>query len=171
MKGLLFLTVFLFLCGIAEARFTSVVLGIDGLTCSACSYGTERSIRKLDFVEDVKMELNKNTAEITFKKEKSISIDALVKKVYDAGFSVRSVDVVYHFDQPVSISNHILQLDSSVVYVLQSGTSSLSGDVNMKFIKEKYVPKKELLKWKVQIEKAKEELKLYSPPFYFVVIP
>lgn len=157
-------------CHQSFAQFTSAVLGIDGLTCSACSYGTERSIRKLDFIEDVRMELNKNIAEITFKKEKEVSIDALVKKVYDAGFSVRFVHATYHAGSPVSMVDNSFKIHSSTFYVLRSATSSLSGNVTMNFIKEKFIPKKELSKWKDRMNQAPPLFNKIPSSFYFVVI-
>jgi copper chaperone CopZ len=171
-KTVVVFSFFLFVFSEASfAQFTSAVLGVDGLTCSACSYGTERSIRKLYFVQDVKMELNKNTATITFKKDKDVSIDALVKKVYDAGFSVRFVEAVYHFDQPVTISNNLLKEQATTFYVLKTNTLSLSGDVTMHFISEKYIPKKELVQWKNTLTTAHEQLKSLATPVYFVSIP
>jgi len=154
----------------SSAQFVSAVIGIDGLTCSACSYGTERSIRKLDFVENVNMDLNKNLAQITFKKGSDVSIDALVRKVYDAGFSVRSVQAIYHFDQPVNITDHIFKTGSATFYVLKSSGSTLSSDVSMNFIREKYVSKKELAKWKTELKNSEEQLKSFAPPYYFVAI-
>ncbi len=51
-----------------NAQFISAIVGIDGLTCSACSYATEKSILKLIFVDSVYMELDKNIATVFFKK-------------------------------------------------------------------------------------------------------
>src|SRR5437764_4369182 len=82
-----------------SAQIKSVTLGVDGLTCSSCSYGVEQALRKLDFVKDVKTDLNGATATISFSNDKKISFDELVKKVYQAGFSVRLTNVVYHFDE------------------------------------------------------------------------
>ena len=40
-----------------KAQFISAEIGIDGLTCSACTRSAEMSIRKLPFVADVKMNI------------------------------------------------------------------------------------------------------------------
>ena len=117
------------------------------------------------------MELNKNTATITFKKDKDVSIDALVKKVYDAGFSVRFVEAVYHFDQPVNINSNLFKTTNSTFYVLKTDKPELSGDVTMHFISEKYVPKKELVQWKSTLTTAREQLKSAATQVYFVAIP
>lgn len=112
-NGLFFYFFLFFTCNLFAARFTSAVIGIDGLTCSACSFSTEQSIRKLDFVENVNMELNENMATITFKKDKEISIDAIVRRVYAAGFSVRSVKAIFILKNRSSsatmFSNWVLQ--------------------------------------------------------------
>jgi copper chaperone CopZ len=71
-------------------QIRNAVVGIDGLTCSACSFGTERAIRQLDFVKDVKMDLNKHVAEIIFQPSKKVRPEAIAQKITEAGFSVRN---------------------------------------------------------------------------------
>ena len=44
-------------CFSASAQFQTVYIGVNGLTCSQCSRTVEMSIRKLDFVGDVQMNL------------------------------------------------------------------------------------------------------------------
>ena len=51
----------------AQTAVTQVKVGVDGITCSMCSKGTEKSIRRLAFVQDVVMELNTAEAAITIK--------------------------------------------------------------------------------------------------------
>src|SRR5579885_2179698 len=79
----------------SNAQFTQVELGVDGLTCSACTRSVEMGLRKLDFVKDVKMNLDNTNGVITFKEGIPVSIEKLAKAVSDAGFSVRYLQATY----------------------------------------------------------------------------
>ncbi|MBL7882779.1 MAG: heavy-metal-associated domain-containing protein [Bacteroidia bacterium] len=139
-----------FLSNNLKAQFTSAIIGIDGLTCSACSYATEKSIRKLDFVDSVFMELDKNIATVFFKKNSTVSIQLLSKKVYDAGFAVRSIYASYNFNN-LNISNDFCLLQNNTAYhfVKIENEKKLNGIVSLHFIGEKYMQKKEFKNWKL----------------------
>jgi copper chaperone CopZ len=138
----------------ARAQFLSAKMQIIGLTCSACSFGTERSIRQLKFVEDVKMDLNSNLAEITFKKGEDVSIDKLVQKVYDAGFSVGKVFATYQFTTE-KLNGTLWTGGSNSYSFLDKVPAELKGSMEFTFIGEKYMPKKEYKKWKPIIDATK----------------
>jgi copper chaperone CopZ len=154
----------------SAAQFKSVTIGIDGLTCSSCSFGVEQSVRKLDFVKDVKPDLNAATATISFQTDKKISIDDLVKKVYQAGFSVRFVKAVYYFHQPVIPANDTLIIDKDVFYFLNPPSSSLKDDVTLQLIGEKYVAKKIFKHWEPQLQQARRKYPQLPPDIYFVLL-
>src|SRR5690606_2438006 len=67
----------------------SAQLGINGLTCSMCSYSVENSIKKLPFIRSIKMDLNSNIAILEFYEGKPVNFEAIALKVIDAGFAVR----------------------------------------------------------------------------------
>ncbi len=137
-----------------SAQFLSARLQVIGLTCSACSFGTERSIRQLKFVEDVKMDLNSNLAEITFKKGEAVSIDKLVQKVYDAGFSVGKVLVSYQFGNE-QLNGTLWTSGADSYSFLDKTPVELKGVMEFTFVGEKYMPKKEYKKWKPIIDATK----------------
>jgi cation transport ATPase len=148
MKRLLFLF-FLLLCfQVGIAQIISANIGINGLHCSACSYGTEKSIRKLSFVKDVKMDLNGHMAEITFKEGTKPDFDALVQKVYDAGFSVRSVYVIFNFSNLEVKNNFCYEEGNSSFHFINVKEQALNGYVPLLLIGDKMMPKKDLAKWK-----------------------
>jgi len=43
----------------AKAQFTKAELQVSGLTCSMCSKATEKSLRTLGFIGDIKADLNR----------------------------------------------------------------------------------------------------------------
>src|SRR6476659_8925116 len=79
----------------ARAQFISSTIEIDRLNSSSRSSKLEHAILKLNFVEEVKTDLNVATAEITFTDGNNISIDELVKTIRQSGFCVKSVSAIY----------------------------------------------------------------------------
>lgn len=74
----------------AFSQIREASIGVDGLTCSQCSRSVEMELRKLDFVKDVKMNLENTSAIITFKNSHAaIPFEKIATAVKDAGFSLR----------------------------------------------------------------------------------
>ncbi|MEJ5993847.1 cation transporter [Pedobacter sp. Du54] len=84
---------------VSAQQISAVEMQVTGLTCSMCSQATEKSLRTLPYVANVKPDLNKNLFTLTFKKEGSVNLDQLQKKVKDAGFSVGNLTATINFDQ------------------------------------------------------------------------
>lgn len=165
----IFLLCFLF----SKAQFISATIGIDGLTCSACSFSTEKSIRKLHFVDSVYMELDKNIATVYFKKNTIVSIQQLAQKVYDAGFAVRSMYVLFNFSD-VTVTNDFCFLYENNIYhfIKVNNEKNLKGVVSIKFIGEKFMTKKEYKIWRFYCNSTCTTL--ITPEIrneYFVTIP
>lgn len=145
--AIIFILISLF---ISKAQFISAIVGIDGLTCSACSFSTEKSIRKLIFVDSVYMELEKNIATVYFKKNTSVSIHSLAQKVVDAGFAVRSIHAIYDFKDLKITPDQCWEYENNIYHFIKTDKEqTLSGPTTIKFIGEKYMQKAEYKKWKL----------------------
>jgi copper chaperone CopZ len=139
----------------SKAQFTQAELGIDGLTCSACTRSVEMSLRKLDFVKDVKMNLDNTNGVITFKENSPISIEKIAKAVVDAGFSVRYLQATFKagLTMPM-LDNHCL-VEGDVVYqFVHTDVAQLKDDLVFKFIGKEFLPAKEYRKWKDDLKPA-----------------
>ena len=68
-----------------------VALVASGLTCSMCSKAIFKALTKLDFVEEVKVDIEQSKFILTFKSGKIVAIDQIKSAVADAGFSVQSL--------------------------------------------------------------------------------
>src|SRR6195952_5532789 len=101
----LFIAILAISVGAANAQFTKAELQVSGLTCSLCSKATEKSLRTLDFIEDIKVDLNRNIFQITFKKDAPVSFDEISKKVENAGFFVNSLKATFNFDIVKVVNN------------------------------------------------------------------
>lgn len=101
----IFIALVAFSTGVANAQFTKAELQVSGLTCSMCSKATEKSLRTLGFIGDVKADLNRNVFVLTFKNNASVSLDQINKKVQGAGFSVSNLKATFNFTN-VDINNN-----------------------------------------------------------------
>lgn len=134
-------------CVQAWAQIKEVQIGVDGLTCSQCTRSVEMSIRKLDFVKDVRMNLQHTEGTITFKPNSKVNVDQIAKAIVNAGFSVRYLQASIPFNN-VSISNgHCFANDGTNYVFIQTKPQTLNGMVMVKFVGDKFVPKKDLKKW------------------------
>ena len=68
-----------------------VSLVASGLTCSMCSKAIFKALTKLDFVDEVKVDIELSKFVLTFKSGKTVVIDQIKAAVADAGFSIQSL--------------------------------------------------------------------------------
>ena len=68
-----------------------VSLVASGLTCSMCSKAIFKALTKLDFVDEVKVDIEQSKFILTFKSGKTVVIDQIKSAVADAGFGVQSL--------------------------------------------------------------------------------
>ena len=101
----IFISLFIISTGAANAQFIKAELQVSGLTCSMCSKATEKSLHTLNFIGDIKVDLNKNVFVLTFKKDMPVNLDQISKKVQNAGFFVNNLKVTFNFDN-VKVSNN-----------------------------------------------------------------
>jgi copper chaperone CopZ len=138
---------FLIQSAYVQAQFISAEIGIDGLTCSLCSYGVDNSLNKLDFVKEVKMDLNANIALVTFRPGKKVNINTLASRVYSAGFSVRFVKAVFLFDSLQIGNNYSFLYEDDAYHFINTGKRILAGETTLVFIGKKFIPRKEYSRW------------------------
>ena len=112
-------------------------------------------MRQLDFVLDVKMDLNKHLAEVTFKPGKTIDFNALTRKVEDAGFSVRSMYVIYEFKN-LNISNNFCYDDKTMIFsfIGIKEQQVLNGPHAIHLVGKDFMSKSEYKKWKLLLNNA-----------------
>lgn len=74
------------------AEIKKVTLVASGLTCSMCSRAIFKALTSLDFVADVKVDIEQSKYILSFKSDKKVVIDQIKSAVTDAGFGVQSLD-------------------------------------------------------------------------------
>jgi copper chaperone CopZ len=142
-------------------QFKSVEFGVDGLTCSACTRSVEMSIRKLDFVEHVEMNLSNTNGKIILRKGQLVSFDAVAKAVTDAGFSVRYLNATFWFDPTIIINNGCFTFENSNYQFISDTAKNIQGAIILKFIGKQFLPSKEFKKqWNKNTKTLCENSKL-----------
>jgi copper chaperone CopZ len=115
MKIMKFLMIglFYFVSSTATAQVQSVDLVASGLTCSMCSKAIFKSLSALDFVSEVKVNIEKSSYNLTFKSSDNVKIEQIRDAVYDAGFAIDNMQLTANFpstkavkDESVSINGY-----------------------------------------------------------------
>lgn len=153
-KGTSIILICLLFClgsGKITAQFKWAQIGVDGLTCSACTRAVEMNIRKLDFVDSVIMNLENTEGKIIFKEGKKVNIERIAQSVFDAGFSVRFLKANFVFNN-LAISNGFNWTNDNEQYCfVKAESKTLNGETVLTFIGEKFMPFKEYKTWKTKI--------------------
>jgi mercuric ion binding protein len=81
-------------------RPRQIQVTILGMSCPFCAYGVEQKLKKLEGVEDLKVELKTGLATLTLKEGVDIPNEELQKKVEDAGFEVAKIVRTFESEYP-----------------------------------------------------------------------
>ena len=156
-----------------NAQYKSAEIGVDGLTCSACSFATQKSLLELKSVDSVYMELEQNKATVFFKTGEKVNVKDLAKKVVDAGFSVRSISAVVNIQDLDLSPDHCWNYENDTYHFIKlEGPKKLNGAIQLTFIGEKYMAAKEFKKWKMYLKNtcsSNGAQTPYSQDYYVVV--
>lgn len=125
--------------GVANAQFTKAELQVSGLTCSMCSKATEKSLRTLDFISDIKPDLNRNIFIITFKNNAAVNFEKLSSKVQSAGFSVNTLKATYNFSN-TTLNNDVFHYSGYSFHLVNAGNKPLTGPVAITFVDKGFAP-------------------------------
>lgn len=131
---------------VANGQFETIYIGVNGLTCSQCSRTVEMSIRKLDFVADVQMNLQHTDGKILLLKNKKVNIEKIARAVMDAGFSVRFLEADFGMGNTEAISGSCFNYNGDSYEFIEEPRKPLQGTVKFRFVGKKYLPKNDFKK-------------------------
>ena len=150
-----------------KAQFISADIGVNGLTCSACSRSVELSIRKLDFVDDVQMDLEHTSGKVIFKKGAKVDIEKIATAVSNAGFSVSFLRAQFQLHDSLNISeNYCLNFEGSSYQFIKIPSTVIKEEVTLLFIGKEFLSSTGYKKWKDSLKAQCTETKSH----YFVTI-
>jgi len=73
------------------AAQADVVLTVNGMVCSFCVQGVERTMRKIEAVQDVALSLEHKTISLWLKAGQTVEDDFLKERIKASGFDVESI--------------------------------------------------------------------------------
>jgi copper chaperone CopZ len=153
MKKLNLTGVLLLLTIITNAQFNRAELKVNGLTCSMCSYATEKQLNTIDFIDSIGNDLDHTTYILYFKKDADINSDLIKSKVEDAGFSIGSLIYTANFTNLKIENNYHLTYKSTLYHFMNVKSVTLNGDVRLKLIDKGFVSDKEFKRYRKMAEK------------------
>ena len=108
----------------ANAQFQTVFI-----TCSQCSRTVEISIRKLDFVADVQMNLEHTEGKIILKNGKKADMEKIAQAVTDAGFSLRYLKADLTIDNSINTSGQCVNYKGDEYVFTAAPKQPLTGNL------------------------------------------
>lgn len=152
MKRIFALLTFCTLATGLKAQIVKAELEVSGLTCSMCSLSTQKSLKTLDFIGEIRPDLNKNIFYITFKPGKAVSLDAIQKKVLAAGFSVSKLVAIANFSG-VQVSNNLIYPLEGISYQFEEvQPKTLDGETRFLVIDKSFIPPQRYKKYSAEIK-------------------
>ena len=139
MKFLKIFCVLLMLSLGAQAQFTKAEVQVSGLTCSMCSKATEKALRTIDFIGDIKPDLNRNLFVLTFKSNAPVNLDQISKKVQSAGFSVNSLKATFNF-AATKVNNNAFTYSGDTYLVVNGADKAPSGTATVTVVEKGFAP-------------------------------
>ena len=136
----------------ANAQIIKADVQVSGLTCSMCQLATEKALKSLDFVSDIKSDLNKNIYVITFKKDKKVNLDQIKNKVKGAGFSVSKLIATVNFND-VNVSNNFqYKFLGDSFHFVNVPSKNLNGSTRITVLDKGFIPDNTFKKYAVEIK-------------------
>jgi copper chaperone CopZ len=156
----IFILMLVLTTGIAKAQFTKAELQVSGLTCALCAKATEKSLRTLPFITDIKPDLMRNLFVITFKTDAAVNFDQISKAVHDAGFFVNSLKSTLNTEK-VKVDGSSFSYGTNTFQVMNGADKSLNGEVTLTLIDKGFAPKSVTKKYLTQPEQAATSGRVY----------
>lgn len=126
----------------AEAQIKQAKLQASGLTCALCAKAVYANLESLPFVKAIETDLNGSAFILSFN-EKQVDIDAIRKKVEDAGFSVAGLDITAHFNNIEIEADKHINYQGMVFHFMGSKKSILNGEQVIRVVDKSFILAKE----------------------------
>ena len=128
------------------AQVSKVTIQASGLTCSMCSNSINKSLKTIDFIQNVNPNIQTSSFEITFKPGAAVDFDKLKKKVEDAGFTVASFIAVVNFNNVEVKANQPVKIGDKTFYILNMKDQSLNGAKQVRIVDKGFLSAKDFKK-------------------------
>jgi len=147
MKKLLFFLILAVFSIAVNAQFTKATLKASGLTCSMCSKAVKVALEKVDFVQEVKVDIKSQDYVLVFKQSAHVEFDALSKAVEDAGFSVASLKASGSFADVKATKDSHAKIGDLNIHFLNGTDETLNGEKTITIVDKNFLSAKEFKKY------------------------
>jgi copper chaperone CopZ len=134
-------------------QISNAELQVTGLTCSMCAKATETALQRLDFIDGIKPDLNKNLFSLTFKSDKKVNLDQIRKKVEEAGFSIGQLTATFNFKNVKVDDKGRASIEGNTYQFVNADQKVLNGPVKVAIVDKDFISgtsyKKNLAAWKL----------------------
>ncbi len=132
-------------------------LKASGLTCSLCSKAIYKALTAIQFINEVKPNIQNSTYIISFKSGVQPDFDLIAKAVTNAGFSVAQLKLVVNFDN-ISINNNMhIKIENKEFHFLNVHNETLKGDRTIILIDKNFISARDYKKYS-----SLDEMKCYQ---------
>ena len=134
--------VMLLICstGIVRAQFTQARLQVAGLNCALCSKTTERELRAISFISDVKPDLMHNIYVLTFKPGVPVHFDQIGVVVRNENFFISFLKATVNLDE-VKLNDNTFTNGAETYKLLNPSNKALNGAVELTVVDKGLAPR------------------------------
>lgn len=132
--------IFLFYSATATAQVQSVELVASGLTCSMCSKAIFKALSQLDFVSEVKVDIEKSSYKVNFKSPENVKIEQIREAVYDAGFAIETMQLTASFPNTKAVNEELVTLNGYQFKWKLTGTKNISNPQKVSIVNKEIQP-------------------------------
>ncbi|MEI7589120.1 MAG: heavy-metal-associated domain-containing protein [Chitinophagia bacterium] len=136
----LIIPIFFFLSTSATAQVQSVELVASGLTCSMCSKAIFKSLSRLDFVSEVKVDIEKSSYILTFKSRDRVSIEEIREAVYDTGFAIETMQMTANFPNTKAVNEELVSLNGYQFKWKLAGVKNIANPQKVSIVNKEIQP-------------------------------
>jgi len=147
MKKIFFIAALILISASSFAQIQSASLKASGLTCSMCSKSIFKSLQKVSFIQDVKVDIEGSGYELKFKPGSQVVIDDVKKAVEKAGFSVASMKVTANFPKTTIENDAHIALNGTNLHFLNVPQQTIQGEKTFTVVDKNFLPAKDNKKY------------------------
>jgi len=140
LKSFCLLIVSLISSAVVHAQFMQARLQVAGLNCALCAKTTERELRALPFVSDVKPDLMHNIYIITFKPGQPVNFDQIGQVVRSENFFINFLKATINFDE-VKLNDDAFANGANTYRLVNPAGKPISGQLELTLVDKGFAPR------------------------------
>lgn len=109
-----------------NAQFEKARVQVNGVVCSLCTKAVMKALNKLNFVDQVTVDLKHQQYDLRLKHGVSPDLTDLRKAIEDAGFSIGQLQLFGDFGAGIKESDSSISLNGQTFYLQRSGNNGAS---------------------------------------------